>query len=294
MGKIYPIPSRRPAVYGRVRAMKYMFLLILVTLPAWGRPLILISYFDPFGGSSFNNSERIGKILEAKFNAETSLIEVKLCSLNTIFDKAYAQTEECLKNLPERPVMVIGLGESTCQLKIETMMRNNDKTYSPDNAGVERNNSPIIYGAPKILGLRYPLPQMFCALTDRERKDVDVSNDAGSFVCNNTAYQMSYHYPEIQYGFIHVPANNCSNLKNKTEAAVTMLEKMILSATSYLSSSEGNMNLPHSSNDIRLPTDRDELKLLRRQYDEESCIGEFLRKSRPDDKRRMIINRMMN
>ena len=33
---------------------------------------------------------------------------------------------------------------------------------------------------------------------------------------------------------------------------------------------------------------------VRRQYDEENCIGEFLRRSRPDDKRRMIINRMMN
>ncbi len=207
-------------VRGKLRFMKRLILLTLLSTPVWSKPLVLLSYFDAFNGAAFNNSERIAHALALKLNHESSPFEVRLCALNTVFDKAYAQTEDCLKALPERPVMVIALGESTCQVKVENMMRNNDKTNGPDNAGEERNNSVIVSGAPNVLGMRYPMPQMYCALSSSERKEIDVSNNAGSFVCNNTAFQMSYHYPEVQYGFIHVPANNCSNLVKKSEFAI--------------------------------------------------------------------------
>jgi pyrrolidone-carboxylate peptidase len=269
--------------------MKYLILLTLFAMPVFAKPLVLISYFDAFSGASFNNSERVAKSLEAKFNVEASPVEIKLCSLNTIFDKAYAQTEDCLKAMTDKPVMVIALGESTCQLKVETIMRNNDKTITPDNAGTNRRNTRIVHEAPDVIGLRYPLPQMYCALTETERSDVDLSNNAGSFVCNNTAFQMSYHFPEIQYGFIHVPANNCANLKKKTEVAVGMLEKMILTGVNYLAAADGNEGLPHSSTETRLPTKKDEMKKLRRQYNDNTCLGEYLKKSKASDERRSIF-----
>jgi pyrrolidone-carboxylate peptidase len=274
--------------------MKFVILLSLfLTSFAWAKPLVLITYFDPFNKAAFNNSERVAKALEARLNTETSQIEIKLCGLNTIFDKAYAQTEDCLKALTDRPVMVIALGESTCQLKVETMMRNIDKTHGPDNAGVERNNSKITHGAPDVIGMRYPLPQMYCTLTTAERNNIDVSNNAGSFVCNNTAYQMSYHYPEIQYGFIHVPANTCSNLVKKTEASVVTLEKMILEGVRYLSNAEGSSDLPHSGNEIRLPTRKEEIKnLLRRYSDKNDCINEYLKKSKAVNEGRIFFGLM--
>ncbi len=274
--------------------MKFLILLTLFLNPiVLAKPLVLITYFDPFNNTAFNNSERVAKALVTRTNMETSQIEIKLCILNTIFDKAYAQTEDCLKALPEQPLMVLALGESTCQLKVETIMRNIDKTRGPDNAGGERNNSRIIQEAPDAIGMRYPLPQMYCALTVSERNSMDVSNSAGGFVCNNTGFQMSYHYPEIQYGFIHVPANNCSNLTKKTDVAVGILEKMILKAVSYLSSEEKNPGLPHSSNEIRLPTKKDEIKGLLRQYtNKNDCLNEYLKKSKAADEGRSIFGLM--
>lgn len=274
--------------------MKLLIFLTLFATPiVWAKPVVLVSYYDAFGHSSFNNSDRIAKALELRMNNETSTVEIKLCPLNTIFDKAYAQTEDCLKALNERPVMVVGLGESTCQLKIETMMRNNDKTQSPDNAGVERRNTRIIHGAPDVLGMRYPLPQMYCALSASERSDVDLSNNAGSFVCNNTAFQMSYNYPDIQYGFIHIPANNCANLAKKSEAAIVGLEKMIVTGVSYLLAPEGNLNLPHSSNDLRLPTRKSEIRSLLRQYSNKNdCLNEYFRKYKADDEGRRSFGLM--
>lgn len=262
--------------------MKYLFVLSLFTTGhLWAKPLVLVSYFDAFGTASSNNSERIAKALAKNLNSVNSPFEIKLCALNTIFDKAYAQTEECVKALSEMPVMVIGLGESTCQLKIESIMRNKDKTHSPDNAGNERNNTAIVHGADTYLGLRYPLAQMYCGLSANERSDINVSNDAGSFVCNNTAYQMSYFHPELQYGFIHVPSNNCSDLEKKSLAAISYLEKMIKTGVTSLVTKSSNDDFPHTDNDVRLPTKKDELKRLRRIYtDKNDCLYDFLKRTK--------------
>ena len=266
--------------------MKTLILLGLFVFSSAGlaKPLVLVTYFDAFNGASFNNSERIAKTLEARLNTTDSVFELKLCALNTVFDRAFAQTQDCLKALTQPPLLVIGLGESTCQLKVETIMRNNDKTHGPDNAGNERNQAIIAEG-PKYLGLRYPLPQMYCGLTSSERNSLDVSNNAGSFVCNNTAYQVSYYHPELQYGFIHVPANNCFNLDRKTEAAVIKLEKMLSKGVTYLLDNE---------NEERLPTTKQEIKNLKQEYRDQECMYEFFNRTKAGDDRRGIFMGLMN
>lgn len=263
--------------------MKFLILLTLSISTAWAKPIVMISYYDAFNGAPFNSSERVAKNLALRLNTPEAAFEVKLCALNTVFDRAFAQSEDCLKNLPEAPVMFLGLGESTCDLKIETMMRNVDRTFGPDNAGNNRKKTTIVPSAPNVIGLRYPLPQMYCALNPAEKLKVVLSNDAGSFVCNNTAFQMTHFHPEIQYGFIHVPSNNCPNLAPKTEIAITLLEKMIKQGVSFLQSPDENEGLPHSSNDLRLATRKDELKRLRRIYDKrDACLEGYLKLVKPD------------
>lgn len=283
------------SVRGKSLGMKTLVFLglVLISFAGLAKPLVMITYFDAFNGADFNNSERIAKTLEARLNNSDSPFELKLCPLNTIFDKAYAQTEECLKSLISLPIMVIGLGESTCQLKVETIMRNNDKTHAPDNGGNERDG-PIINGGEKFLGLKYPLPQMYCALSETERNSVDLSNNAGSFVCNNTAYQMSYFHPELQYGFIHVPANNCFNLARKTELALLQLEKMLIKGVTYLSGSESDNDLPHSSNEKRLPINKSELKNFKQKYRGERCMSEYFERSKSAEERSGIFFGRMN
>lgn len=271
--------------------MKYALLLTFFISSAWAKPLVLISYFDAFSGSPFNNSEKVAKILELKLNHPDSAFTVKLCGLNTVFDKAYAQSDECLKALPESPVMVLALGEFGCDgLKVETIMRNVDDNTVADNEGQRRSSTAIVYGAQKFLGLRYPLPQMYCALSRGERSSLNLSNDAGSFVCNNTAYQMSLHHPEIQYGFFHVPASTCSGLNQRNEKIIPMLEKMILKGASYLLATDADEGLPHSSNDERLATSKEELKVLRRAYeDKDDCLREYLKRAKGFDERRGLF-----
>lgn len=248
--------------------MKTLILLSLLSSTAFARPVILVSHYDAFGQAKFNNSENVARMVSEKVNAKNLNYEIKLCALSTVFDKAYGQIENCIKENPET-VMILGLGETGCDLKIETMMRNKDKTFGPDNEGNERKNTPIIPGGEEALGLTYPLPSMYCALSSEERKDLVVSNNAGSFVCNNTAYQLSHFYPEVSSGFIHVPANFCSNLPERTQKAVASLTKML--------SSLGDITAK------RLPVKKKELEFMRKGSDK--CLNDFYKRYKGVDEK---------
>lgn len=236
--------------------------------------MVLLSYYDPFDGAKFNNSERVAAKIRTLIGQAN--YEIMPCRLQTVFDKAYKQIEECLKSMVEPPILIIGLGEGGCNVKVEMMARNKDKTFGPDNEGQERNNSSIISEASPQLGFNYPLPQMYCGLPQDIRSRIDVSNNAGSFVCNNTAFQLTYHYPEIPSGFIHVPINTCWGLDKKTEMAATTIEKMISSAVNYLLSDAAVIT--------RFPVKKKELDLLQDNYSKkDKCLSELFKRSRGVD-----------
>jgi pyrrolidone-carboxylate peptidase len=209
--------------------MKYLILIgFLVPCFARAEINILISYFDAFHKAPFNNSERIALELKNRFEKK-SLINISLCSLPTIYDEAFLGLEDCLKTQKNLPDLVLSLGEGGCDLKLETSLQNNDHSYGPDNLGQERFNSPIILGAQTHLPLKYPMIEMYCSIKKISRNSIIISKSAGSFVCNNTAYKMRYYYPNVNYGFIHVPAHDCFMLQMKSQQTIQKLEVMIQS-----------------------------------------------------------------
>ncbi len=250
-------------------------LLYLLFIPGiiWARPVVLVSYYDAFNGSPFNNSQRIANRLALAF--KDSDIELRLCALNTVFDKSYAQIENCLKELESKPVLVLGLGESNCNLKIELLGRNRDKTFGPDNEGNNRESVLIIPEAEAEIGFTYPLAQMYCAVPENEREKIEVSNNAGSFVCNNTAFKLSYYYPDIASGFIHVPSHHCRGLDKKSDAAFLNLKLMISKAV--------DLNGKHLS---RLPKNKNELKEIRLKVEnKDKCLHQFFKRARGVDEK---------
>lgn len=251
--------------------MKLAFAFLMYSAAAMAKPVVLVGYFDPFGRSSFNNSERVAMRLMESLKDHPEF-EVKLCSLKTVFDKSFYQMEDCLKALPVPPKLVLGLGESNCNLKIETMARNLDKTKGPDNEGIERNNTIIIPDGPKELGFNYPLGAMYCSVSSEDRKDIEVSNNAGSFVCNNLAYQFAHQYPETEFGFIHVPDHDCRNLEAKTTVAVKNLAQMIPAAVK-------------SQVAVRLLTKKKELEQLRATVKNDKCLSEFYKRTKGADEK---------
>jgi len=249
--------------------MKFFILFLLISFEIWGKSQILITTFDPYDQAPLNNSEKVAALLLDRFRNHIA-VDVKICSLKTVFDKSFFQLEDCMKSMKSKPHLILGLGEVNCSLKLETIARNKDKTFGPDNEGIERNNSSIISSGPVAIGLRYPLPKMYCSLAPKERSSVVVSNNAGSFVCNNLMYQVSYYYPETSFGFIHVPAHNCRNLEAKTMESVNFLEKMILAALS-------------EDSPKKLPVLKKELQLLRKNSQNNKCRNEFFKRARGID-----------
>lgn len=251
--------------------MNMMLFYLLFSTSIWARPVVLLGHFDAFGIAPFNNSENVAKALSDRMKNHPE-VDLRLCSLQTVFDKSFFQLEDCVKELEVTPALILGLGESNCNFKIETMGRNADKTKGPDNEGNERNHSLIIPDGPKELGLRYPLQDMYCSLSQKDRSEIEVSNNAGSFVCNNLAYQFALNYQDSIFGFIHVPAGNCRNIDQKTVQSVRNLESMIVAAVK-------------SKNVDRLPTKRKELEILREATKGDKCLNEFYKRAKGADEK---------
>ncbi len=251
--------------------MKMILFIYLFSLSAWAKPIVLISYFDAFGNAPFNNSEVVARALTKRFSNHPEL-ELTVCPLQTVFDKSFYELQNCINELPKAPKLVLGLGEYGCKLKVETIIRNRDHTEGPDNDGMERKNSLILENGPSEIGLNYPLPAMYCGLLESERRSIELSNHAGSFVCNNVAYQFTNTFHEIPFGFIHVMAHNCAGLASKNQEALEILSKMILKA----STSEGME---------RLKTKKLELQGLRKKYSSDQCLSEFYKRTKGIDEK---------
>lgn len=189
---------------------------------------MIVGHFDPFGKAPFNNSTVVAKEIASRLDGAPD-IEISLCPLSTSFDKAFLEMENCVRGAKVRPAIVLGIGEALCELKLETMGRNLDNTFGPDNDGVERKKKRIIEDAKDVLGINAPVAHMYCGLSPQDQKSVFVSSNPGSFVCNNLIFQYLYNYPEENFSFIHVPSHNCKNLEIKNQQNIPRIITMIRS-----------------------------------------------------------------
>lgn len=238
-------------------------ILILFNFTAYSK--ILITSFDAFSGGSSNNSRKIALKIT---NNLKEYIDISHCPLTTAYDYATEQIGQCLADLTEQPKLVISLGEGGCgNIKLETVAYNWDSGWGADNLGQRRSGSQIVKGAPKALGLNIDWSEPFCELDYHKQKSITLaSNDAQRFVCNNTMYNMSYKYPELAFGFIHVPAHQCRTNSQKIEESVEIISQMILKFDQM----DSQLFTPYATDKISLQAQRD------RSSNE--CEKDFLRR----------------
>jgi len=264
--------------------MKLFIILLFISLThlSWAKKTVLVSYYEPFDGGKTNNAETIAKLLHQKY--QSGDIKIILCKLETVFDKAFLTLENCLQNLKKEPIMVLSLGEYGCKLKAEILAQNLDDSNGPDNEGNERNGV-ILPEKNFIQALRYPLPEMYCALDEKERTHIEISSYAGGFVCNNTAFQFAHKYPQLQFGFIHVPSHDCWFLKRKNKMTLNLLSKMINAGVNFLGREYFvTPEIPHPSNEFRLPVLKKEIAQFIELFEKKnSCYEEFFLNSSAAD-----------
>ncbi len=196
-------------------------------------PKVLITAFEPFAGRSINLSSEVAAHIPT---ALAGKVEVSVCILPVVYDEAAREAQRCIRAFTQtrgKPDLVISLGEGGgCRIRLETLARNLDHTPSlADNAGEVRADHPILAGAPDSLKIPYPALALYCEAHRDFPNRVRASNDAGAFVCNNTAFHLSRDLPRmnIPYGFIHVPssADGCYAADANPQANAVIIAQMI-------------------------------------------------------------------
>ncbi len=157
---------------------------------------ILVTAFEPFGGKTDNTSalvlEKLPKIL-AGYRMEKVLLPV-------VFGKA---AEKALEHEADC-IFLLGEAGGRNTVTPELRGKNLREARIPDNAGNIPSGEKILPEGPEESFCRFPVRE----ITDRMREEgygISVSEDAGSFVCNDTFYLVNER-STVPVSFIHVPA----------------------------------------------------------------------------------------
>lgn len=185
---------------------------------------ILVTGFDPFGGEPTNPAiESVKRIDDNIEGAEIIKLEIP-----TVFHKAADVVEEKIKEVKPDVVLSIGQAGGRYGIAVERVAINQDDARIEDNEG----NQPIDVviredGAPAYFST-LPIKAMVEEIK-KENLPANVSNTAGTFVCNHIMYQDLYlaeKYGNIKAGFIHVPFLT-EQVVDKKDTASMSLEDIV-------------------------------------------------------------------
>jgi pyroglutamyl-peptidase len=167
---------------------------------------LLLTGFEPFGGSSVNPSQQIVQAVQqqrfAGLELRTAILPV---------DGATAPAAVIAAVQAQRPAVVICLGQATGRavLSIERVAVNLLDYRIPDNAGKLIEDEPVVAGGPAAYFVTLPVRAMLVAVKAAD-VPVELSLSAGTFLCNQVLYALLHHIAvntlAVRAGFIHVPS----------------------------------------------------------------------------------------
>lgn len=170
-------------------------------------PAVLVTGFDPFGGDVVNPSWQAVQALHGKRVAGHRIVAAQL---PTVFD----QSLQVLRGLLEehRPVLAICTGQAggRAALSLERVAINVNDARIPDNALAQPVDTPVVSNGPAAYFSSLPIKAMLAAL-EREGIRCEVSQTAGTFVCNHVFYGLLHvlatrsEFAGVRGGLIHVP-----------------------------------------------------------------------------------------
>ena len=93
-------------------------------------------------------------------------------------------------------------------MSVERVAINMDYALITDNAGAQPIDEAVVGGAPAAYFCTLPIKAMVAAIV-KKKIPAEVSNTAGTFVCNHLIFGVLHHIAVKQYliraGFMHVP-----------------------------------------------------------------------------------------
>jgi len=166
---------------------------------------VLITAFEPFGGEKVNPSEMVARSLEGRLIAGrlivTRVLPVETRNVHERLERAIGETN---------PDVVVATGQAggRTALALERIAMNVLDFEQPDNVGVMRTNEQIVRGGPDARLSNLPLDKIIETWNDNGVPGY-VSNSAGTYVCNQTLYELiglgEMSAPPLITGFVHMP-----------------------------------------------------------------------------------------
>lgn len=179
------------------------------------RGTILLTGFEPFGGSRVNPSIEACRRLEGRtFNGYGVAVEE--------MPLRYAEIRPRLLEAIERhsPAAVVCTGQSgAATIDVERVAINVADARIPYNCGEKPQDRIIVEEGSAAYFTRLPYRRLLKALEDA-KVPCSLSNSAGTFGCNHLFYELMHHLSvngiDMPAGFIHVPPLPEQVLERKT------------------------------------------------------------------------------
>ena len=163
---------------------------------------LLITGFDPFGGSKINPSWMAVNMLPEQVG------DYVLCKLPipTVCGKAAELVLEKAAEFKPDLILCIGLAGGRDAVTPERIAVNIRDAKISDNEGNQPSGDRITADGPAAYFATAPVEKMSGAIRDAGIPSC-VSNTAGTFVCNDVLYTLLCRYEgtNVKVGFIHVP-----------------------------------------------------------------------------------------
>lgn len=168
---------------------------------------MLLTGFDAFGGESLNPSWKAVHALHGRRIAGHQLVAAQL---PTVFDASLAELAQLLRRHKPALVLCVGQAGGRAAISLERVAINVNDARIADNAAAQPIDTPVIADGPAAYFSTLPIKAMLQAL-QREGIAAEVSQTAGTFVCNHVFYGLMHHlatrrgFKHTRGGFVHVP-----------------------------------------------------------------------------------------
>jgi pyroglutamyl-peptidase len=166
--------------------------------------VVLVTGFEPFGGEKTNPSWEVCQEL----GDEIAGMRVETCRVPCEFRRSIEVAAEAIERLHPVLVVCLGLAGGRARIGVERVAINVDDARIPDNGGAQPVDGLIAANGPPAYFATLPIKAMAAAMR-AAGAPAEVSNSAGTFVCNHLMYGVLHYLAasghRARAGFIHVP-----------------------------------------------------------------------------------------
>lgn len=164
---------------------------------------IIVTGFDPFGGEKINPSIECVKALP-----EIEGVEIIRLELPTVFKESAIRLNEVINDVKPDAVLSVGQAGGRPGITMERIAINVDDARIPDNSCQQPIDEAIQENGEAAYFTTLPIKRIVKAIRE-EGIPAEVSNSAGTFVCNHIMYQALFAAAKadksFKAGFMHIP-----------------------------------------------------------------------------------------